>query len=270
MRGIGIYLNLQHILFMSAQPENYRLKIICADTCDGGGKGTNTARFRKEFPTLYPDHVLISAREPGSFLPANEGDPPEVSAGEEIRKLLASAKPDVHPMGLFTTFMSFFVARADLYRRIEKMVKQDKERLFIAMLDRSLASTFAYQVIASQGGDFMRMAFEYAVTDLFNSLWQQVPGAEVHHLLIDVTDEEAARRREKRGEEDGALLQFGAPGFQERVMEGYRTFHESVTANMFQHSNIPHTSILLDGNGTPDEVYARFRDAAISIIGTPA
>lgn len=255
---------------MSASPENYQLKIICADTCDGGGKGTNTARFRKEFATLYPNHVLISAREPGSFLPANENDPSEVSAGEEIRKLLASAKPDVHPMGLFTTFMSFFVARADLYRRIEKMVKQDKERRFIALLDRSLASTFAYQVVASQGGDFIRKAFEFAVTDLFNSLWQQVPGAEVHHLLIDVADEEAARRREKRGEEEGALLQFGELGFQERVMEGYRTFHAAVTANMFNHPHIPHTSILLDGNGTPDEVYARFKAAAITIIGATA
>jgi len=252
------------------QPENCQLKIICADTCDGGGKGTNTARFRREFPTLYPDHILISAREPGSFLPADESDSPEISAGEEIRKLLASAKPDVQPMGLFTTFMSFFVARADLYRRIENMVKQDKGRRFIALLDRSLASTYAYQVFASQGGDFIRTAFEHALADLFDSLWRQVPGAEVHHLLIDVDDQEAARRRERRGEEEGALLQFAESGFQELVMEGYRTFHEAVTAKMFQHPNIPHTSVLLDGNGTPDEVYARFKAAAISIIGTPA
>lgn len=257
---------------MSAQPENYQLKIICADTCDGGGKGTNTARFRKEFPTLYPDHILISAREPGSFLPANERDLPEVSAGEEIRKLLASADKD-HPMSLFSTFMCFFVARIDLYRRIEKMAKRHRGRYIIALLDRSLGSTFAYQLVASMGKmgkGFIRQAFEVAVAEIFDSLWANVPGATVHHLLIDVDDEEAARRRKGRGEETGALLQFGEPAFQERVMEGYRAFHTAIISGEFNHPNIPHTSVLLDGNGTPDEVYVRFRDAAISLIGTPA
>ncbi len=124
--------------------------------------------------------------------------------------------------------------------------------------------------MGKMGKGFIRQAFEVAVAEIFDSLWASVPGATVHHLLIDVDDEEAARRRKGRGEETGALLQFGEPGFQERVMEGYRAFHAAIISGEFNHPNIPHTSMLIDGNGTPDEVYARFKAAAISIIGTPA
>ncbi len=236
-----------------SQNTSTRKFVLTCDGGDGSGKTEMSARLRGQFEALFPGYRVKAFREPGGSL-----------LGEACRAELATGKEMSIPA--LAEFTLFFAGRIALWRDIVRLLKQSGNENLVIFLDRSFASTWAYQVIARDGSTLIRQMFFSMVQELMEFMNQQLPDLEVHHLLIDITSEEAELRRQARPAAPGEILQFDDRELQELVWEGYRGFPSQVASGDLNPKGMIHTTHVVSGMGDRDTVFDRLAKAVSSIL----
>ena len=175
---------------------------IVIDGMDGSGKGTVLDGLRAIYPPLDGDNSqrFIYTREPG-------GSP----LAEQIRRLVVN-----DPMSALTELLLFVAAREDL-RRVLIGPAVDRGQHVIS--DRSVSSTFSYQIHGRQQPDLLP-TLRYL--DKLHMVWPSL------YVFLDLEPELAAKRTGGRaaevGSEDGAKFDRESIDFHTRVREGFKTF----------------------------------------------
>lgn len=208
---------------------------------DDSGKGTVLETCKMDFPHYFSGRPMMYSREPGGS-----------DVGDDARGLLNKYGSKLH----LGTELSLVWCRFNGWQ--EMMTWANKNPGGIIFLDRSYVSTFAYQVVGRDGREFCLKAFLALRDWLLNEMLPLAPELIVHHIYLNVTHEETARRRAvvKEGE-DKDLSQFTDEDFQIRVHEGYAKYFEvHYPTQPFPER---HTLDFVDGNTTPYNMFAQVR-----------
>lgn len=190
---------------------------ITFEGIDGCGKSTqlNMLKYYLE----NQGEKLMIVREPGG-----------TDIGEKIREVLLSKKS----MGMcsITELFLFEAARAQI---TEEKIKPALEEGTIVICDRFFDSTFAYQGYArGLGEDMVRSLNNIATAGLAPDIT----------FFLDITVEEALKRRTSRGEAEDRMEAQGLK-FQQDVRDGYIAASE-------KESRI----VRIDASRTPEEIFS--------------
>lgn len=173
---------------------------ITFEGIDGCGKSTQLA-MTKEW-LINAGYDVLQIREPGGTV-----------VGEKIRGILLDKKND--SMVSLAELLLYEAARAQI---TEEIIKPALEEGKVVISDRFFDSTYAYQGHARELGDDLVNSLNLIAT---NNLEPDVT------LLLDITPEEALKRRQGRGEAEDRLEALGT-SFQAKVREGYLQLASSV------------------------------------------
>ncbi len=194
-----------------------RGKFITFEGCDGCGKSTQL-KLLSEYLTAHGiPHIFT--REPGGG-----------KISEAIREILLSGKNS--EMTDECEALLYAASRVQhLNDRVEPALSEGK----LVVCDRYVDSSLAYQAYARGLGDaFVSKINAYA-------LEKYLPDVTI---FIDLTPEAAFKR--KHGADENDRLEQAGMAFHKRVYEGYKAIA----------AREPNRVICVDGNQTPDEVFA--------------
>ncbi|MCQ2466374.1 MAG: dTMP kinase [Clostridia bacterium] len=200
---------------------------ITFEGIDGSGKSTQFNLLKEYLEQKGVDYIVV--REPGG-----------TTIGEKIREILLNKKND--KMVSRAELLLFEAARAQI---VEEKIKPSLEAGTTVLCDRFFDSTIAYQGYARDLGLDRVMDLNMYATD---GLEPDVT------FLINVTPEEALRRRGVRGEADDRMEALGM-GFQAKVANGY---HEAAK----RYSRIK----VIDGHRTPDEIFEDIKSSYEALL----
>ena len=198
---------------------NRRGRFFVLDGIDGCGKSTQ-ARLLVSVLARAGEAPPLHLREPGS-----------TTAGERVRALLLDPASDLSPE---VETLLFAAARRQMLDELVRPALADGRHV---VCERFHAATFAYQAVAG-GLD------EDAVLELLER-WAADPAPDLE-LLLDLDLDTAVERTAQRGAVD--RIEAKGIAFQRRVAEGFRQYAERVPR-----------VVVIDANGTPDEVARRVR-----------
>lgn len=184
----------------------------------GCGKSTQIKKIAKAIER--EGHEVIWTREPG-------GSP----GAEEIRSLILTG--DAEKWSAETEILLFNAARRD---HLERLVWPSLEMGKIVLSDRFVDSTRVYQGVARSD-----------LRGLVDRLHNEAISFEADlTLIIDVTAEEGLRR-----------MGVAARDEQDRFDEMGLKFQEDLRAGYLALAREANRYVVVDGHGTPDEVFAR-------------
>jgi len=212
-----------------------RGKFISFEGGEGSGKSTQLRRFVARLQS--GGLAVVPTREPG-------GTP----GAESIRKLLVEGEPG--RWDAFTEALLHFAARRD---HVERLVKPALGAGKWVISDRFADSTIAYQGYGHQLGaatikDLAKAAIGTFAPDLT--------------VVIDIPVEIGLGRAKAR-----AATGHGAEDRYERFD---RAFHERVRAGFLEvAAGASNRCVVVDGQGSEDEVAARVLEAASARLGVP-
>ena len=167
--------------------------LITFEGIDGCGKSTQLNKLADWFKSMNREVLLI--REPGG-----------TTIGEKIRTILLDKKND--EMCSITELLLYEAARAQIVSQVIRPALSEGK---IIICDRFFDSTFAYQGFARGLGSDMVEGLNKIATEGLN------PDIT---FLLDITAEEALKRRMGRGEAEDRLEAMGIK-FQQDVRKGY-------------------------------------------------
>lgn len=200
---------------------------ITFEGIDGSGKSTQFNMLKEYLEQKGVDYIVV--REPGG-----------TTIGEKIREILLNKKND--KMVSRAELLLFEAARAQI---VEEKIKPSLEAGTTVLCDRFFDSTIAYQGYARDLGLDRVMDLNMYATD---GLEPDVT------FLINVTPEEALRRRGVRGEADDRMEALGM-GFQAKVANGYLEAAK-------RYSRIK----VVDGHRTPDEIFEDIKSSYEALL----
>lgn len=200
---------------------------ITFEGIDGSGKSTQFNMLKEYLEQKGVDYIVV--REPGG-----------TTIGEKIREILLNKKND--KMVSRAELLLFEAARAQI---VEEKIKPSLEAGTTVLCDRFFDSTIAYQGYARDLGLDRVMDLNMYATD---GLEPDVT------FLINVTPEEALRRRGVRGEADDRMEALGM-GFQAKVANGYLGAAK-------RYSRIK----VIDGHRTPDEIFEDIKSSYEALL----
>lgn len=200
---------------------------ITFEGIDGSGKSTQFNMLKEYLEQKGVDYIVV--REPGG-----------TTIGEKIREILLNKKND--KMVSRAELLLFEAARAQI---VEEKIKPSLEAGTTVLCDRFFDSTIAYQGYARDLGLDRVMDLNMYATD---GLEPDVT------FLINVTPEEALRRRGVRGEADDRMEALGM-GFQTKVANGYLEAAK-------RYSRIK----VIDGHRTPDEIFEDIKSSYEALL----
>ena len=189
---------------------------ITFEGIDGCGKSTQFEMLKSYLESEKVEYIVV--REPGGTV-----------IGEKIREILLSKKND--KMTSMAELLLFEAARAQI---TEETIIPSLNKGITVLCDRFFDSTTAYQGYARGIGT--------KITDELNTLATGGLKPDIT-FFIDITVDEALRRRGIRGEGDDRMEALGTE-FQRKVAEGYR---QAAAAD----SRIK----TIDGMRTPEEIF---------------
>lgn len=167
--------------------------LITFEGIDGCGKSTQLNKLAEWFKTMGRDVLLV--REPGG-----------TAIGEKIRNILLDKKND--EMCSITEILLYEAARAQITSQVIRPALASGK---IIICDRFYDSSLAYQGFARGLGEEMVDGLNKIATD---GLDPDIT------FLLDLSAEEALKRRMGRGEAEDRLEAMGLK-FQQDVREGY-------------------------------------------------
>lgn len=243
---------------MSAHPQP--CFIIPVSGCDASGKGTVSTTLQAKFAELYPEYEMMHFREPGG----NE-------LGEACRTVIAQQSETGGDLLPCQELVMFFAGRIALWRQFIHAVKSRPpgSKPVVILLDRSFACTWAYQVVGMEGSTLIRQMFFALTQELMEFLHKQLPQAQVHHLLIDISPKEAEHRNKERGPVVGGITKFDEPETQRRVVQGYGSFPSQIRNGDTHPAGMIHVAHRIDGMGDKPTVFGLVKARLDSIL-TPA
>lgn len=200
---------------------------ITFEGIDGSGKSTQFNMLKEYLEQKGVDYIVV--REPGG-----------TTIGEKIREILLNKKND--KMVSRAELLLFEAARAQI---VEEKIKPSLEAGTTVLCDRFFDSTIAYQGYARDLGLDRVMDLNMYATD---GLEPDVT------FLINVSPEEALRRRGVRGEADDRMEALGM-GFQAKVANGYLEAAK-------RYSRIK----VIDGHRTPDEIFEDIKSSYEALL----
>ncbi len=200
---------------------------ITFEGIDGSGKSTQFNMLKEYLEQKGVDYIVV--REPGG-----------TTIGEKIREILLNKKND--KMVSRAELLLFEAARAQI---VEEKIKPSLEAGTTVLCDRFFDSAIAYQGYARDLGLDRVMDLNMYATD---GLEPDVT------FLINVTPEEALRRRGVRGEADDRMEALGM-GFQAKVANGYLEAAK-------RYSRIK----VIDGHRTPDEIFEDIKSSYEALL----
>ncbi len=189
---------------------------ITFEGIDGCGKSTQLRMVKERLTN--EGREFIEVREPGG-----------TSVGEKIRGVLLDKKND--SMVPLAELLLYEAARAQI---TEEVIKPALDNGTIVICDRFFDSTIAYQGYARELG--------FELVDSLNKIATAGLKPDVTFLL-DLSADEALKRRVGRGEEEDRLEALGT-SFQVKVREGYLKAAS-------EDSRIK----VIDAGRTPDEIF---------------
>lgn len=189
---------------------------ITFEGIDGCGKSTQLRMVKERLTSEGRD--FIEVREPGG-----------TTVGEKIRAVLLDKKND--SMVPLAELLLYEAARAQI---TEEVIKPALENGTIVICDRFFDSTIAYQGYARELG--------FELVDSLNKIATAGLKPDITFLL-DLSAEDALKRRIGRGEEEDRLEALGT-SFQVKVREGYLKAAS-------EDSRIK----VIDAGKTPDEIF---------------
>ena len=212
-----------------------RGKFITFEGGEGSGKSTQLRRFVARLQS--GGLAVVPTREPG-------GTP----GAEAIRKLLVEGEPgrwDAH-----TEALLHFAARRD---HLERLIKPALAAGKWVICDRFADSTVAYQGFGHQlGATAIKSLAKAAIGEFAPDLT----------MIIDIPVDIGLKRAKSR-----AASMLGAEDRYERFD---RAFHERVRAGFLDVAAAePNRCVVVDGQGSEDDVAARVLDAASNRLGVP-
>ncbi|MCQ2482712.1 MAG: dTMP kinase [Clostridia bacterium] len=173
--------------------------LITFEGIDGCGKSTQLNKLADWFKSNGRSVLVV--REPGG-----------TSIGEKIRNILLDKKND--EMCSVTELLLYEAARAQITSQVIRPAIEEGK---IVICDRFYDSTFAYQGYARGLGEkLVRDLNETATEGLAPNIT----------FLLDLTAEDAYKRRKGRGEAEDRLEAMGLD-FQKAVREGYLVLAEN-------------------------------------------
>ncbi len=198
-----------------------RGKFITFEGGEGCGKSTQVERLKVALKTVGIEAVFT--REPGGTL-----------IGEEIRRLIKDQEND--PPCDASELLLFLAARAQL---VKEVIRPALERGVWVVSDRFSDSTFAYQGYG-RGIDLelLNKVNGFACEGLKPDLT----------IFIDVKSEVAKMRRHNREQTTNTKadrIEKAGEEFHRRLREGFLTLAK----------NEPRRIVVVDGNGTEEEVW---------------
>jgi dTMP kinase len=197
---------------------------ITFEGIEGSGKTTQLRKLAERIPSA------VVTKEPG-------GTP----IGDRIRAILL----DPQSVGMDATTELFLYA-ASRRQHVAELIRPALERGGVVFCDRYTDSTLAYQGFGRRLDlDELRTLNDWATARLVPDLT----------LLFDLSEEAGLRRARSRNDASTALQdesRFEAEDlrFHRRVREGYLSLAKAE----------PRRWVVIDGDGTPDEVFARLLD----------
>ena len=203
---------------------------ITFEGIDGCGKSTQIRLLREYLEAKGKDVLLI--REPGG-----------TTVGEKIREVLLEKKND--SMDVLTELLLFEAARAQITKeKILPAVDEGK----VVICDRFFDSTTAYQGYARGLGT--------GITDSLNLIASSGREPDITFLL-DISPEDALRRREGRGEAEDRLESLGL-SFQKKVRDGYL----DIASKLGPSGRIK----TIDASGTPGQIFGEIKEIIDNVI----
>jgi dTMP kinase len=216
---------------------------IVIDGPDGAGKGTQIAMLRDTLPHRYgrPASDFVFTREPG-------GSP----FAEKLRE--ANLSPEAKEASGSVMIQLFGAARLD---HIEKIILPALAAGKVVVSDRFDAATFAYQVVAQEGG---KRALE-----LFSLQRQAIePLFFAHHgwrtIILDVPAEIGMERSAKRRGQQRTHFDERDAAFHDAVRRGYLRYRE----------NHRYGTHVIDASRTPCLVHHDVIGIFDRVLGKPA
>lgn len=193
---------------------------ITFEGIDGCGKSTQLKLVSQRLEELGREVMIV--REPGG-----------TTVGEKIRGILLDKKND--SMVPMTELLLYEAARAQI---VEEKIVPALDKGICVLCDRFFDSTTAYQGYARELG-----------TELINELNRIATSGLSPDItfLLDLTSEEALKRRIGRGEEEDRLESLGT-SFQDKVRAGY----------LEAAGNDPRIKVI-DASATPDKIAEEIR-----------
>ncbi len=194
---------------------------ITFEGIEGSGKTTQLRKLAERLPSA------IVTKEPGGTL-----------IGDRIRAILL----DPQSVGMDPTTELFLYA-ASRRQHVAELIRPALARGSVVLCDRYTDSTLAYQGFGRRLDlDELRTLNDWATARLVPDLT----------LIFDLPEEVGLRRARSRNDSSAALQdesRFEAEDlrFHQRVREGYRSLALAE----------PGRFVVIDGDGTPDEVFAR-------------
>lgn len=200
---------------------------------DGSGKGTAIENLLANLPYWLPFDNVLHRREPGGG-----------KLGEMCRKaLIQNARRGAY-IGRLEEYLYFWTGRFDLWRDICDWFSLEGNESGNVFLDRSFASTYAYQIFARNAPSYLRETFREMVLELLQLLAKIHPDVEIHHVYLKVRPEVAASRICVRGKVDNDITQFN--DMLTLVSRGYDEFYQNVRSGHYDVAGVRQTVNIID------------------------
>lgn len=177
--------------------------LFVIDGLDGSGKGTQLDMLKERLPARHPDRNFVFTREPG-------GSP----YAETIRDVILNKK-EAGGASAKTMAHLFSAARSD---HVEHLVLPALEEGSVVVSDRFESSTFAFQLIAQNGGLEAREIFELQRKHFRKLIptWKTI--------VLDVPTEVARERAQVRATQEQTHFDERGIGFHRAVRSGFREY----------------------------------------------
>lgn len=193
---------------------------------EGSGKSSAVSYLRDELPA----EQFLFTREPGG-----------TENAEEIRGIILRTRPE--PLDTLSQLLLFEAARRE---HVSKTILPALERGFNVICDRFSASTYAYQIIAGDGGAYKDFFLEVDALARAST----VPD---HTIFLDIDPAVGLARKTDSGEHLNV--------FDEKDL----AFHRSVRAGIREYlENKSHT--VIDAGQSQPEVREEVKQVILSLI----
>lgn len=195
---------------------------------DGCGKTEQNRLLKENWDKRFPGHPSVFTKEPGGG----------TEFSHAIREL-ALNHPDAGNADPGAIFGLMIASRFD---HLGRFVIPHLQAGRSVISDRFEAATFAYQIVGQEASELRGMYHEHRL-----AVRQKMNGNKPHIIIIDVDPDTCMERLLKRKEGQGDQNHFDLRPreFHERVRDALREYRTTIDP----------TAVVIDGNGTPQEVH---------------
>lgn len=207
------------------------MNIYIIEGIDGAGKSTASTTISQ----IFSDKRIIKFREPDGF----------------FRDILAKATV-ADSISVLDEYITFWLCRFNLW--MNHILPEIDNPNTIIIIDRSFASTYAYQIEGRGLGEYEKSFFFWKKNLI--SLLSDKDGVEIHHIYLRVSVDIGLARIgvRKPGKDD--LTQFEKKDFLQRVKAGFDFFYGKGNKNNFSPIEYIH---IIDASKSIDEVIAQIK-----------